>query len=43
MSTLTRRDYRGPLGEMVDWLEAPWAVLRPVTGHPAIDMVPEQI
>ena len=34
MSTLTRRDYRGPLGEMVDWLEAPWAVLRPVTGHP---------
>jgi HSP20 family protein len=34
MSTLTRRDCRGPLGEMVDWLEAPWAVLRPVTGHP---------
>jgi len=34
MSTLTRRDYRGPLGEMVDWLETPWAVLRPVTGHP---------
>ncbi|HTZ93012.1 MAG TPA: Hsp20/alpha crystallin family protein [Streptosporangiaceae bacterium] len=34
MSTLTRREYRGPLGEMVDWLEAPWAVLRPMTGHP---------
>jgi HSP20 family protein len=34
MSTLTRKDYRGPLAEMADWLEAPWAVLRPVTGHP---------
>ncbi len=34
MSTLTRRDYRGPLGEMVDWLEAPWTILRPVAGHP---------
>jgi HSP20 family protein len=33
MSALTRRDYRGPLGEMFDWLEAPWAVLRPVAGH----------
>ena len=33
MSTLTRREYRGPLGDMVDWLEAPWAVLRPMTGH----------
>ena len=33
MTTLTRRD-RGPIGEMVDWLEAPWAVLRPVAGHP---------
>ncbi len=34
MSTLTRRDYLGPFGEMVDWLEAPWTVLRPVAGHP---------
>jgi len=34
MSMLTRKEYRGPLGEMVDWLEAPWAVLRPMTGHP---------
>ena len=34
MSTLTRRDYRGPFGEMVDWLEAPWTILRPVAGHP---------
>ena len=33
MSTLTRRDYRGPFGDMVDWLEAPWAMLRPATGH----------
>jgi len=34
MGTLTRKDYRGPVGEMVDWLEAPLAVLRPMTGHP---------
>ena len=34
MTTLTRRDYRGPLGDVADWLEAPWAVLRPMTGHP---------
>lgn len=34
MSTLVRRDYRGPLAEMFDWLEAPWTVLRPVAGHP---------
>jgi HSP20 family protein len=33
MSTLTRRDYRGPLGEMFDWLEAPWTFLRPSSGH----------
>lgn len=33
MSTLTRRDYRGPFGDMVDWLEAPWTILRPATGH----------
>ncbi len=34
MSTLTRREYRGPFADMVDWLEAPWTVLRPITGHP---------
>lgn len=34
MSTLTRRDYRGPFGDVIDWLESPWTVLRPVTGHP---------
>jgi HSP20 family protein len=34
MSTLTRRDYRGPFGDMVDFLEAPWTVLRPIAGHP---------
>jgi HSP20 family protein len=34
MSTLTRRDYKGPFGDVIDWLEAPWTVLRPVTGHP---------
>ena len=33
MSTLTRRDYRGPLGDMFDWLEAPWSLLRPASGH----------
>jgi HSP20 family protein len=34
MSTLTRRDYRGPLGDMVESLEAPWAALRPVAPNP---------
>ena len=34
MNTLVRRDPRGPLAEMFDWLEAPWTVLRPVAGHP---------
>jgi HSP20 family protein len=34
MSTLTRRDYRGTLAEMFDWLEAPWTFLRPAAGHP---------
>ena len=34
MSTLTRREYRGPFADMVDLLEAPWTVLRPITGHP---------
>ncbi len=33
MSTLIRRDARA-LGEVVDWLEAPWTILRPVAGHP---------
>jgi HSP20 family protein len=32
MGTLTRKDYKGPFADMVDWLEAPWAMLRP-TGH----------
>jgi HSP20 family protein len=34
MSTLVRRDYRGPLAEMFDWLETPLTVLRPVAGQP---------
>jgi HSP20 family protein len=34
MSTLTRREYRGPLGDMVEWLEAPWAAFRPVAANP---------
>ena len=34
MSTLTRRDYRSPLGDMVEWLEAPWAAFRPVAANP---------
>jgi HSP20 family protein len=33
MSTLIRRDYRGSIGDMVDWLEAPWTMLRPAAGH----------
>jgi HSP20 family protein len=33
MSTLTRREYRGPFADMVDWLEAPLAMLRPATTH----------
>jgi len=34
MSTLARRDYRGPFADMVDFLEAPWSFLRPVSSHP---------
>jgi len=34
MSTLARREMRGPFGDMVDWLEAPWTILRPIAGHP---------
>lgn len=33
MSMLTRRDYRSPFGNMVDWLEPPWTALRPLSGH----------
>ena len=32
MSMLARRD-RGPLADMIDFLEAPWSFLRPVSGH----------
>jgi HSP20 family protein len=32
MSTLTRRGY-GPFGDVIDWLETPWTVLRQA-GHP---------
>jgi HSP20 family protein len=34
MSMLTRREDRGPFGDMVDWLEAPWTILRPIAAHP---------
>jgi HSP20 family protein len=34
MSTLTRREYRGPFVDVFDWLEMPWTMLRPATGHP---------
>jgi HSP20 family protein len=34
MSTLVRRDYRGPLADMFDWLESPWTFLRPTPGTP---------
>ncbi len=33
MSTLTRRNYRGPFMDVFDWLESPLAVLRPAS-HP---------
>lgn len=33
MSTLTRRYYRRPFGDMIEWLEAPWTLLRPATGN----------
>jgi len=32
MSTPARRDYR-PFADMIDWLETPWTMLRPI-GHP---------
>ncbi len=34
MSTTTHRGYRGPFGDMAEWMEAPWTVLRPVTANP---------
>jgi HSP20 family protein len=34
MSTLTRREYRGPFVDVFDWLEMPWTMPRPATGHP---------
>jgi HSP20 family protein len=34
MSTLVRRDYRGSLADIVDWLESPWTFLRPVSDNP---------
>jgi HSP20 family protein len=33
MSALTRRDHRGLLPELLDWLESPYAVLRPLAGQ----------
>jgi HSP20 family protein len=33
MSTLVRRDYRGPLADMFDWMESPWTLRRPVSGN----------
>jgi HSP20 family protein len=33
MTSLTRREPRVPL-DIFDWLEAPWTVLHPVSGHP---------
>ena len=34
MSTLTRRDYRGPFMDIIDWIESPWTVFRPVASQP---------
>jgi hypothetical protein len=34
MSTLTRKDYRGPFVDIIDWLESPWTVVRPAGSHP---------
>jgi HSP20 family molecular chaperone IbpA len=34
MSTLTRRDSRGPFVEIIDWLESPWTMFRPVAANP---------
>lgn len=32
--SMVRRDSRGALADMIDWLESPWTFLRPVSGHP---------
>jgi len=34
MSTVTRRDYRGPFVDIFDWLESPWTVFHPVGNQP---------
>ncbi len=34
MSTLTRRDYRGPFVDLFDWLESPLTMLRPLSAQP---------
>ena len=34
MSTMTRREYRGPFMDIFDWLESPWTMLRPAASHP---------
>jgi HSP20 family protein len=33
MSTLTRRDYRGPFVDLFDWLESPLTMLRPISAQ----------
>jgi HSP20 family protein len=33
MSTLARRESR-PFMDILDWLEVPWTVVRPIAGHP---------
>jgi hypothetical protein len=34
VSTLTRRDNRGPFVDFIDWLESPWTMFRPVAANP---------
>lgn len=34
MSTLTHRENLGPFTDVLDWLEAPWTMLRPGASHP---------
>jgi HSP20 family protein len=34
MSTLSRRDYRGPFMDLFDWLESPLTMLRPQSAQP---------
>jgi HSP20 family protein len=34
MSAFARREHQGPFADVIDFLEAPWAFLRPVPGHP---------